>query len=488
LLQGKDAPTGGSSPQGLTSPRFAGDPLLEECFLGRARLKKGMKGTAVEKVQQALLDLQFDLGPMGADGDFGSRTDAAVKRFKSQQELASPQSGEIGPAVMRRLDELFPAAKPEPGPVFNPELEDKLDVVWLEYQSMFQEQHHMLDRLESDLAAQEGPSHKSTEFLVDAALGAMEVLFGHAAAKLVGIIPNGIIDSLTASEKIRETEKENVAEWGVKPVFEGIADAAKETLKNRIKEDADRASAERQELSAFIDGQQTFLINQTNAAQAGFLEKGKARVRQQPADRQMPQAEGLLETVRKQRLAAAQLQYDQSLLHWSRYIAQAAAGTKPDEVSGRRGTDLRAERRDIRGVLEIQIVGQFPNNESPAARRFVRVILQKATIAGLSEPARNKMAQHLGDVSIEQLNLPVVVHGIVGFGASAGFIRIARNEVGERFNQLKGDFNGNDWLTQRARIAGVPEPSPESGLATVLVEDINPKRVKDIPGGIQKPG
>src|SRR5262245_3801988 len=142
--QPKEATSGESSPTGLTSPRFIGDPLLEDCFFGRARLKKGMKGESVKTVQQALIDLQFDLGPTGADGDFGSRTEAAVKSFKSQQELAAPQSGDVGPSVMRRLDELFPAAPPEPGPVFNPELEDKLDVVWLEYASLFQEQHDIL--------------------------------------------------------------------------------------------------------------------------------------------------------------------------------------------------------------------------------------------------------------------------------------------------------------------------------------------------------
>jgi Putative peptidoglycan binding domain len=97
----------------LTSPRFLGPdgaPLakLQACFEDRARLAEGSRGEPVAAVQQALIDLGYDLGPMGADGIFGRYTAAAVKAFKRDQQLGFEQYSDVGPRTMSRLDELFP--------------------------------------------------------------------------------------------------------------------------------------------------------------------------------------------------------------------------------------------------------------------------------------------------------------------------------------------------------------------------------------------
>jgi peptidoglycan hydrolase-like protein with peptidoglycan-binding domain len=71
----------------------------------------------VIKVQQALLDLGFDLGPQGVDGDYGPATANAVKQFKAQHRLGFEQFGDVGPGTMGRLDQLFapaPIDPPEP--------------------------------------------------------------------------------------------------------------------------------------------------------------------------------------------------------------------------------------------------------------------------------------------------------------------------------------------------------------------------------------
>lgn len=93
--------------QGLTSPRFAGDSLLEACFADRARMTQGHRGPSVEKVQQALLDLGYALGPGGADGIYGQKTWDAVKQFKANEGLGFENMGDVGPGTMHRLDELF---------------------------------------------------------------------------------------------------------------------------------------------------------------------------------------------------------------------------------------------------------------------------------------------------------------------------------------------------------------------------------------------
>jgi peptidoglycan hydrolase-like protein with peptidoglycan-binding domain len=116
--------TGGvtAAPSHLTSPRFQGEPLLEACFEDRARMTVGDRDTdtnqPVSKVQRALADLGFDLGPSGlnrdgVDGVYGPKTAAAVRAFKQREELGFEQFGDVGPGTMRRLDQLFP---PQPTP------------------------------------------------------------------------------------------------------------------------------------------------------------------------------------------------------------------------------------------------------------------------------------------------------------------------------------------------------------------------------------
>ena len=99
----------------LSSPRFKGDERLEACFDDRARLRVGDSGASVEKVQNALIDLGFDLGLAGADGLYGPRTAEAVKAFKRQEGLGFEQFGDVGPGTMRRLDRIFPEETSEPG-------------------------------------------------------------------------------------------------------------------------------------------------------------------------------------------------------------------------------------------------------------------------------------------------------------------------------------------------------------------------------------
>ena len=50
--------------------------------------KKGDKGNTVKEIQQALLNKNYDLGKWGADGDFGSATETAIKKFQSANNLA----------------------------------------------------------------------------------------------------------------------------------------------------------------------------------------------------------------------------------------------------------------------------------------------------------------------------------------------------------------------------------------------------------------
>jgi len=50
-------------------------------------IRRRDKGEKVKTLQQGLIRLGYDLGPLGADGDFGSKTEAAVRLFQSDKGL-----------------------------------------------------------------------------------------------------------------------------------------------------------------------------------------------------------------------------------------------------------------------------------------------------------------------------------------------------------------------------------------------------------------
>jgi hypothetical protein len=93
----------------LRSDRFVDDPMLEAAAKNAPPLEKGCQGDGVAAMQQALLDLGYDLpistgnGQKPPDGIFGKETDAAVRAFQADQELAV--DGDVGKDTMRALDE-----------------------------------------------------------------------------------------------------------------------------------------------------------------------------------------------------------------------------------------------------------------------------------------------------------------------------------------------------------------------------------------------
>lgn len=73
-------------------------------------LKKGCKGVDVKDMQDALIKLGYDLGSYGADGDFGSDTQKAVKQFQKDHGLTV--DGEFGTRSYATLILEFNNVKP----------------------------------------------------------------------------------------------------------------------------------------------------------------------------------------------------------------------------------------------------------------------------------------------------------------------------------------------------------------------------------------
>jgi len=70
---------------------------------GKPTLRKGSKGEYVQAAQTMLMQKGYDLGKWGADGDFGSQTEKAVKQF--QQDHGLKADGVIGADTWTALEE-----------------------------------------------------------------------------------------------------------------------------------------------------------------------------------------------------------------------------------------------------------------------------------------------------------------------------------------------------------------------------------------------
>lgn len=103
--------------------KYEGDPVEKEYELGDRILRNGDEGPDVQKLQEYLIRLGYDLGDFGpnrdgVDGDFGDATEIAVRAFQKKHKLEV--DGEYGPkshkAMTAAIAALDAAPEPEPDP------------------------------------------------------------------------------------------------------------------------------------------------------------------------------------------------------------------------------------------------------------------------------------------------------------------------------------------------------------------------------------
>lgn len=86
----------------LPKPKTAGStPVIRSilrCFL---KLKRGSRGSLVKEVQQRLIKLGYSLGHTAADGNFGEKTEKAVREFQKKHGL--PQTGIVDDVTYEKI-------------------------------------------------------------------------------------------------------------------------------------------------------------------------------------------------------------------------------------------------------------------------------------------------------------------------------------------------------------------------------------------------
>lgn len=97
-------------------------------------LKLGCKGDDVQALQKDLLKMGYDLGPDGADGDYGNNTKNAVMKFQREHHI-EPVDGEVGDDTRKVLREILdkscdsqptPDSDPESEPTPDPQMDDMI--------------------------------------------------------------------------------------------------------------------------------------------------------------------------------------------------------------------------------------------------------------------------------------------------------------------------------------------------------------------------
>lgn len=81
----------------LTAVDFDGGEIITQ-----HTVRRGDKGTEVKEIQRKLLELGYKLPKYGADGDFGSETEAAVKAF--QKDWGLKTDGIVGEETLKMLE------------------------------------------------------------------------------------------------------------------------------------------------------------------------------------------------------------------------------------------------------------------------------------------------------------------------------------------------------------------------------------------------
>lgn len=86
--------------------KYEGTVEVKPYALGERNLRNGDEGEDVRTLQSYLIDLGYDLGRWGADGDFGDATELAVEKFQRDRKLSV--DGVYGPkshaALMDAID------------------------------------------------------------------------------------------------------------------------------------------------------------------------------------------------------------------------------------------------------------------------------------------------------------------------------------------------------------------------------------------------
>lgn len=73
----------------------------EECKVTLKVLKKGSSGASVKALQTLLIGYGYSCGSYGADGDFGSATDSAVRKYQKKCKLT--EDGIVGDKTWEKL-------------------------------------------------------------------------------------------------------------------------------------------------------------------------------------------------------------------------------------------------------------------------------------------------------------------------------------------------------------------------------------------------
>lgn len=479
----------------LNSAMFSNDGVLESVMQKKVVLDVNKNGpshvNSIRKLQQGLIaqNLEITAGPTGF---FGQQTKTAVEKFQVENQL--DKDGRVGRNTLGKLDALLPAAGPSPNPNPNPnpqpgptpgplvpELSAAVDATLIQYQFMLTRQRDALAAVRRDLGDLDKPAVPFVKALFIQLLKSTYAFVFGATGEGLKIIVEHALEGIPDKDR-REIYGEASAE-----VFKNLG--LEEKIVHLIIEDPGDPLAT---LDAWFDYRLRVLTEAGLKSQLHFVTEVKPDLLRKLSNDPRAIFLRLLEAktweigVGQAAAAAFEMQKGAELNDWAIYQAQAAL-KKP--LTAKKGTDLRGAEKNTAGVLELVLHGQRPEDGFP-------VKVESARITGFSKRTR----QQLQNKPIGQLTgIPIAGRGTVVLppGAQA-HIDIGRNEKDEHFSWNE-DKRGERWLKFRSAAAATDKPSladvkpedidkasAEDGARRVFLRDIDDKKPKDLPGGLDK--
>lgn len=501
MIQRAAAPSAASQ---LSADRFRGSAKLEACFAGHGRLREAdPDGDATARVQQALLDLPaksgntYDLGPKGADGHYGRKTAAAIRKFKADENLGAAQYGDVGPGTIRRLDQLFvgdvpPKPKPRPRPkednellaslFHNRELEQLFDKIVIQFGKMMREQGAGLTEAQQDLATAEKPEKPfATRMLVFAAEESLAAAFGGAVKLVLGESLKSVVEFAIGAAGAAGGEK-------LAKTVEATFDAAIDGGKDVIKETISPSPIATQPLAAFIDSQHNALIHSHNRAHEAFVEnkngaggadqglrtltdEDKATMLSTAPlflDRRVERTQKLLDGFVDATAKAKRIAYRHAMREWALLNAQMATDDNPDHPRGRATDPERVlnSKNAVPGVLDAKIDFVPVNPKKP-------VVVTALSIYGLGKTARDKIAKRHGNEPLGSLFSVIRVKGERG----ASSILAVKTETQQRKPSADGT-SPQGWHY----LAGKDERGNPWGGLRILFKEVETQTINGVAG------
>jgi putative peptidoglycan binding protein len=409
---------------------------------------------------------------------------------KARPSGAFPVRAAAGTEVAEAKFQVPAPVNPTDPTQINETLELKMDEVLLAYQDLVNERLTGLLDVERDLRGEPEKAKRFKDYFMDVVIFAAERTIEGLLNIPIGRFFAGVQKAL----KVDNPEPTDPP--GVADVFSELQNIALDATKKFLGvDDLSPKGAREPALRKYIDSIRVSTTEEGLKITEKFSKETKPRIRTMTGTPKTPGndfrvefTESLLKSVRSQTATASDVEYDEVIQNWASADSRVSAGQKEQVVDGEKvvTTDMSKADDKTPGVLILELEGETPDRE---------VKITQATLSGFTGAVRARLQRELNTVL--SLGLPVLATGkarLPNFSFHTAELQIARDERGGVIDQ-DSNAAGKTWLRDRVAVENgrlgdqdlIKSLDPQKGAELVFNEDLDPKLLQNVPGGLGAP-